>query len=289
MNKRIITIIIALAAVCGGASAQPKVSGRVPVREKRGYDQQFVIDTANVRILYALNAKDIKDEDTYIDLGKLEVGRRVSKYSSEFVDLSDVEAVKWKKETGHTGYVPKSFWMGGRPELHENWSELVFSDYIIRGNQLKEYACFPLWAERENSSYTEPWPLMQWTLADEQQTILGHRCQKATCRFRGRDFVAWFAADVPIKGGPWKFGGLPGCILKVYDVQKIYVWEAVAIERGTFLITQYPDKLYPKSTRKSVWQRQIMYNEDYKNAIGWTSLEGRPTPPKIRFEPLEKE
>ena len=289
MNKKIITLILALAAVCGGASAQPKISGRVPVREKRGYDQQIVIDTANVRILYALNAKDIKDEDTYIDLGKLEVGRRVSKYSSEFVDLSDVEAVKWKKETGHTGYVPKSFWMGGRPELHENWSELVFSDYIIRGNQLKEYACFPLWAERENSSYTEQWPLMRWTLADEQQTILGHQCQKATCQFRGRDFVAWFAADVPIKGGPWKFGGLPGCILKVYDVQKIYVWEAVAIERGTYQIMQYPNKLYPKSTRKSVWQRQIKYAEDYLNAIGWISLEGRPTPPKIHFEPLEKE
>jgi len=289
MNKKIITIIIALAAVCGGANAQPKVNGRVPTREKRGYDKQIVIDTANVRILYALNAKDIKDEDTYIDLGKLEVGRRVSKYSSEFVDLSDVEAVKWKKETGHTGYVPKSFWMGGRPELHENWSELVFSDYIIRGNQLKEYACFPLWAERENSSYTEPWPLMRWTLADEQQTILGHRCQKATCQFRGRDFVAWFAADVPIKGGPWKFGGLPGCILKVYDVQKIYVWEVVAIERGTYQIMQYPDKLYPKSTRKSVWQRQKKYTEDYLNAIGWTSLEGRPTPPKVPFEPLEKE
>ena len=289
MNRRIITIIIVLAAMCGGASAQPKVSGRVPVREKRGYDQQFVIDTANVRVLYALNAKDIKDENTYIDLGKLEVGKRVKKYSSEFVDLSDVEAVKWKKETGHTGYVPKSFWMGGRPELHENWSELVFSDYIIRGNQLKEYACFPLWAERENSSYTEPWPLMRWTLADEQQTILGHRCQKATCRFRGRDFVAWFAADVPIKCGPWKFSGLPGCILKVYDVQKIYVWEAVAIERGTYQIMQYPDKLYPKSTRKSVWQRQIKYNEDYLNAIGWMSLEGRPTPKKIHFEPLEKE
>ncbi|MBR1789812.1 MAG: GLPGLI family protein, partial [Bacteroidaceae bacterium] len=127
------------------------------------------------------------------------------------------------------------------------------------------------------------------TLADEQQTILGHRCQKATCRFRGRDFVAWFATDVPIKGGPWKFGGLPGCILKVYDVQKIYVWEAVAIERGTYQIMQYPDKLYPKSTRKSVWQRQIKYNEDYWNAIGWTSLEGRPTPPKVPFEPLEKE
>ena len=85
MNKRIITIIIALAAVCGGASAQPKVSGASPVCEKRGYDQRIVIDTAHVRVLYALNAKDIKDEDTYIDLGKLEVGNRVRKYSSEFL------------------------------------------------------------------------------------------------------------------------------------------------------------------------------------------------------------
>ena len=289
MNKKFITLIIALAAVCGGASAQPKVSGASPVCEKRGYDQRIVIDTAHVRVLYALNAKDIKDEDTYIDLGKLEVGNRVRKYSSEFLNLSDQEVLKWKREKGWKGRVPKGYKMGGRKELSDNWSELVFSDYIIRAGKLKEYACFPLWAERENSSYTEAWPLMQWTLADEQQTILGHRCQKATCRFRGRDFVAWFAADVPIKGGPWKFGGLPGCILKVYDVQKIYVWEAVAIERGKFLISQYPDKLYPKSTRKSVWQRQTKYNEDYWEAIGWTSLEGKKTPKKRVFEPLEKE
>ena len=240
-------------------------------------------------MLYALNAKDIKDESTYIDLGKLEVGKRVKKYSSEFLAVSDQEAIKWKKEQGHKGNVPKSFWMGGQKEHQEHWSELVFSDYIIRGKELKEYACFPFWAERENGSYTEPWPLMQWTLANDSQTILGHRCQKATCHFRGRDFVAWFATDVPIKGGPWKFGGLPGCILKVYDVQKIYVWEAVAIERGKFLISQYPDKLYPKSSRKSVWQRQKKYNADYWEAIGWTSLEGRRVPNKVAFEPLEKE
>ena len=286
MNKCIITII-ALAAVCGGASAQPKVNGEAPIREKRGYNQRIVIDTATVRVLYALNAKDIKDENTYLDLGKLEIGKRVKKYSSEFIYTSDLEVIRWKREKGHKGNVPKTFFIRG--EKADKWSELVYSDYIVRGNELKEYACFPLWAERENSSYTEPWPLMQWTLADEQQTILGHRCQKATCQFRGRDFVAWFAADVPIKGGPWKFGGLPGCILKVYDVQKIYVWEAVAIERGKFLISQYPDKLYPKSTRKSVWQRQTKYNEDYWEAIGWTSLEGKKTPKKRVFEPLEKE
>ena len=178
MNKRIISIILALASVCGGAMAQPKVNGETPIREKRGYNQRIVIDTATVRVLYALNAKDIKDENTYLDLGKLEIGKRVKKYSSEFIYTSDLEVIRWKREKGHKGNVPKTFFIRG--EKADKWSELVYSDYIVRGNELKEYACFLLWAERENSSYTEPWPLMRWSLADEQQTILGHRCQNGS-------------------------------------------------------------------------------------------------------------
>lgn len=284
--KRII-ILLTIFAVCGEVWAQPKINGRAPVREKRGYDKRIVVDTANVRILYALNAKDIKDENTYLDLGKLEVGRRMQKYCSEFVYTSDLEVSKWKKEKGHRGYVPKTFFIRG--ENTDNWSELVYSDYFIEGNSLTEWACMPLYAEKDNGRYTEQWPLMQWSLQDSTQTILGHRCQKATCHFRGRDFVAWFAADVPIKGGPWKFGGLPGCILKVYDTQHLYEWEAVAIERGTFPICQYPESLYPKATRKRIWKLQKEYTENYLNAIGWTSLEGRPTPKRVPFEQLEKE
>lgn len=284
--KRII-IFLTILAVCGEVWAQPKINGRAPVREKRGYDKRIVVDTANVRILYALNAKDVKDENTYLDLGKLEVGRRMQKYCSEFVYTSDLEVAKWKKEKGHQGYVPKTFFIRG--ENTDNWSELVYSDYFIEGNSLTEWACMPLYAEKDNGRYTEQWPLMQWSLQDSTQTILGHRCQKATCHFRGRDFVAWFAADVPIKGGPWKFGGLPGCILKVYDTQHLYEWEAVAIERGTFPICQYPESLYPKATRKRIWKLQKEYTENYLNAIGWTSLEGRPTPKRVPFEQLEKE
>lgn len=41
MNRRIITIILAFAAVCIVASAQPKKNGQVPVREKRGYDKHM--------------------------------------------------------------------------------------------------------------------------------------------------------------------------------------------------------------------------------------------------------
>lgn len=287
MKRNLIFLALALCSciVC----AQPKENGRTPRREKRGFNECIVIDQANIRVLYALNAKDIKNENTYVDLGKLEIGKNVKKYSSEFLAISDKKLKEWMKKNKYNGPAPKDMFMGGRKEFDDNWSELVFSEYIIRGKQMTEYACFPLYAERENGQYTEEWPLMKWTLVDEHQTILGHKCQKATCRFRGRDFEAWFATSVPVKGGPWKFGGLPGCILKVYDKDKIYVWEAVAIERGAFNITQYPDKLYPKSTRESIWKRQKLYNEDYWEAIGWTSLEGRQTPKKKVFKPVEKE
>jgi len=283
--KRAVILLSLLAVTCG-AMAQPKAGAKVPIREKRGYDQRKVIDTAPVRVLYALNATDIKNEDTYIDLGKLEVGKNMMKYSSEFIHLSDQQAIKWKKEKGYKGRVPKSFWIRGRN--HENWSELAFSDYFIKDGNLTEWSCMPLWAERDNGRYTEPWPLMKWTLGKETQTILGHRCQKATCRFRGRDFVAWFAADIPIKGGPWKFGGLPGCILKVYDTQKIYVWEAVAIERGKFQITQYPEKLYPIVKRDRIWKLQRRYVEDYWESVGVLWQDGRRHMMKS-YEQLEKE
>lgn len=67
---------------------QPKQNGRIPAREKRGYDLRKVIGNASIRILYALNAKDVRNEDTYLDLGKLEVGQGISKYSSEFLSRS---------------------------------------------------------------------------------------------------------------------------------------------------------------------------------------------------------
>lgn len=130
---------------------------------------------------------------------------------------------------------------------------------------------------------------MKWTLAQETATICEHKCQKATCHWRGRDFVAWFTSEIPIRKGPWKFGGLPGLILKVYDTDKLYTFEAIGIEKGNFPIYQYPKKMYDKSTRKKVWKIQVDLNRDFQKAIGMVNDQGalvsRPKP----YEPLELE
>ncbi|MEQ8627539.1 GLPGLI family protein [Ekhidna sp.] len=56
-----------------------------------------------------------------------------------------------------------------------------------------------------------------WKITSENKEILGFNCQKATLTFRGRKYEAWFAPDIPVAAGPWKFHGLPGLILEVVD------------------------------------------------------------------------
>ena len=125
MKRNLIFLALALCSciVC----AQPKENGRTPRREKRGFNECIVIDQANIRVLYALNAKDIKDENTYVDLGKLEIGKNVKKYSSEFLAISDKKLKEWMKKNKYNGPAPKDMFMGGRKEFDDNWSELVFS------------------------------------------------------------------------------------------------------------------------------------------------------------------
>ena len=65
-------------------------------------------------------------------------------------------------------------------------------------------------------------PDFGWRVLDEWKEVLGYRVRRAECSFRGRDYVAWFAPELPLSEGPWKFCGLPGLILEVYDTRLQY-------------------------------------------------------------------
>ena len=80
--------------------------------------------------------------------------------------------------------------------------------------------------------YMENFEIQKWNIINETQKILGHNCKKATCRFRGRDYIAWYATDIPISRGPYKFAGLPGLILKISDTENLYDFECIAIEKN---------------------------------------------------------
>ncbi len=81
-----------------------------------------------------------------------------------------------------------------------------------------------------NYKYEEPYEKPEWEVLPDTMNILGYACQKATCTFRGRDYVAWFTMQIPVSNGPWKFSGLPGLILNVADTENQYVFECSGIE-----------------------------------------------------------
>ena len=68
-------------------------------------------------------------------------------------------------------------------------------------------------------------PKIEWELNNGQEkNINGFKALQATGEFRGRDYIAWYTPEIPIRTGPWKFSGLPGLILEISDKSKQFQW-----------------------------------------------------------------
>ena len=77
--------------------------------------------------------------------------------------------------------------------------------------------------------YEESLNIFKWELHNETMTIKGYNTQKASCKYGGREWIAWFTKDIPYNDGPYKFNGLPGLILKIYDKKRHYTYEVLYI------------------------------------------------------------
>jgi GLPGLI family protein len=76
----------------------------------------------------------------------------------------------------------------------------------------------------------EPFAQFSWKLQDEFEEVLGYKCQKAICSFRGREYNAWFTTELPFKAAPWKFHGLPGTVLMISSFDKAIEMIATQLE-----------------------------------------------------------
>ncbi len=98
--------------------------------------------------------------------------------------------------------------------------------------------------------YEEDLNLFDWQLTKETDTIAGYKVQKATSNFGGRSWIAWFSPEIPYNDGPYKFNGLPGLIVKVYDTQMHYDFELSFIEKPEVLVNiEFKEMNYFKTTK----------------------------------------
>ncbi|MXV37195.1 GLPGLI family protein [Flavobacteriaceae bacterium Ap0902] len=81
---------------------------------------------------------------------------------------------------------------------------------------------------KENYIYTENLP-NNWIVTNEIDSINGIKARKATIDFKGRKWIAYYAEEIPIPDGPYKFAGLPGLIIKLHDVDNLFDFELLNI------------------------------------------------------------
>jgi len=70
---------------------------------------------------------------------------------------------------------------------------------------------------RNKFSYPLDDPIL-WKIESEAKIIESYVCRKATGKYKGRHYIAWFTKSIAIPDGPYVFKGLPGLILEVYDL-----------------------------------------------------------------------
>ncbi|MCM1312971.1 MAG: GLPGLI family protein [Roseburia sp.] len=240
-----------------------------------------VIDKGFLCILYAYNASDILDSKTYDDLQRLEIGGKYIKYYSSFVYEADSSATAEMTEVNqayHMNYniddddVSIAMSINGK---HQGWSRSLFSEFFVdlSHNNITEYCRMPEMLKRYDCYYVEPFPQQNWQIDTEKLNIGGYLCQKATCYFRGRSYTAWFAIDIPISYGPWKFRGLPGLIMKIYDDEKKFIFECVGIKQQDVPIIQLDCyRKYRKTSRKNLDRTLKRICENYYTITGLTNV-----------------
>ncbi len=127
--------------------------------------------------------------------------------------------------------------------------------------------------------YYQPLNLMDWTIGNQTKNINGYNCQKATTSYAGRDYVAWFDAEIPISDGPYKFYGLPGLIVSVYDTQEHYKFDLVGLEKGDYEIKRNLLKEdYQLVTQEEYKQMLVNYkaNAEARAKRVFSQMSGKP-------------
>jgi len=241
MKKLALFLIILMATI--KLSAQFEYLVRFPI------DKKQVLEPIELKITYTLHyIFDTAKKEIVEDIQALEIGKNHAKFYS---------VLRAKQDSIFTfphlyGFSPTRS-IPGTAGLKSNQRRLcdpVFWNYPERGSLFTINYFF-----NTEYAYSETVPRIVWQIEENMQTVLGYSAHKATARFRGRDWVVWFAPELPTSLGPWKLSGLPGLIVKAETINNLdggyFKYTMIGIEKPKpqqFIYTY--DKPMKKITRQ---------------------------------------
>lgn len=182
-----------------------------------GFAQGEMSDSARYKALYELSyqpdSTDLESKDS--ELMVLYLGNNLSKFSSQGQAMRDSIASIQSENNNRPPTKPEL----AIPEPYYQYSILksISSEELLFHQKVMKY----------DFVYFEDLNTQKWDIGPETEIIAGFQAQKATTTFAGRNYEAWFTPEIPISNGPYKFGGLPGLIIKIKDSQEHYSFELV--------------------------------------------------------------
>ncbi|MDE5651236.1 MAG: GLPGLI family protein [Duncaniella sp.] len=231
------------------------ITGGAQESRSRIIDRAVPVDTARYKVTYSLKYKFHPDQrDAYNDTRIVQIGKHSVKDYSDIINHFDSLATEQIRR-GAESYSNVS----GNP-----WPLEIIRP--VRGNKadlkfrLSISAFF---------IYSDSVPSLEWSFCDEAtDSIMGYDCRKATAEFAGRNYTAWFTPEIPLPFGPYKFGGLPGLILKIEDAEQQFIWEAKGFERTNAPIMEYTyrDGNDKRCTAAEVEKTLVRY---FKSPVGF--------------------
>jgi len=232
----------------------------------KGYE---TLDTTALRVFYEFNypptmklvkrpaimsVEDSLKQEKSTDYMILEIGRTgISKFYSDYKRRVDSLVMEVMKNPQKAQQIVGEIQNSGiqRAEASE-----IFKNYpegkMTVTDQVGVMSAF---------SYPDSLNGVQWQITSDTMTCLNYLCQKATGDFRGRHYEAWFAPDLPVNDGPWKFSGLPGLILYVTDSDHQYILKAVALDNVQAPL-QFAKRDYVKTNRQELDKVKKRFAED---------------------------
>lgn len=111
-------------------------------------------------------------------------------------------------------------------------------------------------------TYDENFSPFQWELVQDTTSVCGYVCNKATTEYGGRRWIVWYAMDIPVSYGPWKFTGLPGLVLAARDSEGIHEFNAISIREASVFITKEKNAKLVATTREKFIKNKNHFEED---------------------------
>lgn len=250
MNIRTLALLLMILTATAGALSQKFIEEKLePAILEVTYERIKVLDTLDA------------SNDWKKDVLTLTIGQTKSAFYSKSLKVQD------SLERRYPDYASERLRDPNRYSIKASLPrEVVYKNYPE--NKIRVMDRYDLC----NWIIDEDWEKPEWEIDDSTKVIMDYECVMACANFRGRKWIAWFAADIPIQEGPWKLCGLPGLILEAYDSKHHYTYEATSLKVEHVGFVEYFDyqtlnRFVEKNRRKGLSRKQKYIHEDLQYMV----------------------